>query len=223
MYKYSTNKKYNEDCLGYWNLEEASGTTRTGSHNLTDTGGSTQVNGIDGFAAAFTSTQWLTSAAAILTSGEFSIGFWYNPVSVVVNAGIVSQMIKPNPGVGTNGTFSVYQSFTGIQFGTSDGSAVNFRGTPIGTLKADSWHSVVCVFTKIDAQNRRKIWLNGFLQDDTLPLGNNPVFGGLFRIGWSSTVVGEATGNGKIDRVRLWNRPIEDREAYNFCRNPYRW
>jgi hypothetical protein len=194
--------------VGYWKLDDASGTSATDSSGNANTGtltngptwgtgrvkGDTVFDGVDDYADAGVFTD---------LTGNFTVSTW---VYINGTTSAVQDLVSKFGGTAatTNFLLEVNSSGTLVSFFVGDGNPSNAASA---TISLGQWYFVTGIW---DGTNT-KIYLNGsFIANATTPLTPD-VSGTHLFIGARSS--GLRFTNGSLDEVRIYNRALSDEEV----------
>lgn len=208
-----------QTCVGWWKLDEASGTTATDSSGAGSTGtytGSPTLNteGIFGGAMKIDGTagKYLdagTANALNLSSNYFTISAWVKFTSTSGTQWLVARDEASNRGFAW-GFISGKQTYS---VGGSGSSGVG------STLSANTWYHVV-ITSERPSLTTNKFYLNGKLDHTATGASAVPnVTGVSTSIGERKYSGFEQAFNGSIDDVRIYNRVLSDIEIYSLYRS----
>jgi hypothetical protein len=191
------------DLVAYWKLDEPNGTRfdSVGTNNLSETGSVGSTIGIQGNAADFDGTNYLSTALDGTTLTAVSIALWFK-ADDILTANVEGVLSWARTGIPVDSLpFIIIQTNSGTTRLYADG---NYRVTS-GALANNTWYHVVCTYDGTDW----KMYLDGGLIGTyTGGIGTN--------ITNANTVyVGSGFNNqfpGDIDEVGIWDRALEGSE-----------
>jgi chitodextrinase len=197
--------------IGYWKLDEGTGTTTADASGSGNTG--TLVNspgwvtGRINSALSFDTNRYVTAGAASGLANLYSTGMtvtaWIKPASAGTGSGgrIVD---KSNGGAGwslkMNGTTKV--QFAASEFATTDATRDSGASITLST-----WQHVAVTWTGSATATNIHLYINGTLSDATATNG-----AGASRDDSASPL---AIGNRPVDAARAFDGPIDDVRVYN--------
>ncbi|MCP4607895.1 MAG: hypothetical protein GY845_04175 [Planctomycetes bacterium] len=212
---------WDESLVGYWNLDENSGSSASDNSTYSNTGnlinGPQWTTGKFGSALSFDGNNdyvYCDNDESLNIANNITIETWLNPATA--GEGLSNDAVLAKAESGGDWSWQLRYNGPGNYMG------FNFNGNPEGStwvsvnqnLTPGIWYHVVGVF---DGTNI-KCYLNGIEKDTNqisgITGGNATLFIG--QDGWSNVF------NGKIDEVRIWNRalsPNEIRASYNSTAN----
>jgi Concanavalin A-like lectin/glucanases superfamily len=218
---------YNSGLVGWWKLDETSGTTAAdsqGSNNGTLVNTPTWVAGKINNALTFNgTTQYVNvpSSASLILSASWTVATWFKLTSLP-GSNQFFDLLTREDGTG-NGNYAllIHDSAAGGGCGTTGGLADlqasyrNNAGTPgNAACKADiittgTWYHAVGVYNSV-AQTL-SLYLNGVLVSSTAETLIPATTAGALTLGTS--VVYSSPTPGTIDDVRVWNRVLSAAEV----------
>jgi hypothetical protein len=207
--------------VGYWKLDEASGTRSdsVGASHLTDNNTVTSATGKVGDAGQFVKVNQeslsVTDNAALSVGGtDFSIQCWFNPVTAVAGAPLVAKYTAD--GLQRGYTLRVSAGVLNFAHGAD---SLNYDDVSGATaLSAGNWYHAVVTWK--ESTKAAIIYLNGNVDGGYTSLYATYDDASDFVIGtWSERLAIEALyQNALIDEVGLWKRvltPAEVTTLYN--------
>ena len=209
-----------QNVVGYWLLDEASGTRvdkTPNGNDLTDNNTVTQGTGHEGGSdkcAYFTraNNEYLSRAAASCVGldgmSNLTISFWFNAVTVDYSRTFVTKGTTENPNSYTV-FFYGFTPNTRIKFEINGNNVVSVYNTFLPSQ--NTWYHVACVFKSADSL---KIYINGELDNSQATTETAIVTTSSlpFIIG-NMANLGNAYGNGSIDEVAIWNCALNATEV----------
>jgi RHS repeat-associated protein len=216
----------NNNLVGYWNLNEGTGTTAndtsgTGNNGtLMNMDNTNWVAGKAGTALNFAGTNDyvdIPHSTSLNISNYLTVGVWVNP-SVASNAGYVIEkqsswhfQIGGYAGVQNRLDLTLYQN----------GSAYDTISSP--SIPTDTWTYVAFTYSKDDPTHKPKLYINGtettYSLQQAMPsnyiLYTTPNDVNIGRYGG-----GVAYFNGKIDDARIYSRVLTPAEVLALYNNP---
>ncbi len=216
--KYSDKPKVEQGLLGWWKLDDATGTMATDSsgngYNGALQGGATWSAGrlagaitLNGSASYVALPQDLFSHRNIE-----SVAFWFKTIGT---GGLLSQQVT-NPGAPgiTEGGPLLYVGLDGHLWGGFSTAPITSSIRSSTIVNNGLWHHIALVGNG----NTQKLYLDkaliGTINNPILHHGNRPVLGTAYTVNIPSSPVAEwFYFNGQIDDVRLYNRPLTAAEV----------
>jgi hypothetical protein len=213
------NASYLNGLLGYWSMDENTGTTihnvntESGSINTTNQGtwsGNTTLNyttGQIGNAGSFDGVDDYVSNTSLFISENNTISVWVKPNIFVNSIGIWSkrgtalgsEFLRLS---GTSGAITIWRN--------KDGANLWEQWTTGNVLSTSSYNNIITVYNGTN----QTIYVNGVAVVNTYTSSSNSLSNNSFYIGRDSNTY----FNGSIDEVKIWNRALsasEIAELYN--------
>jgi hypothetical protein len=191
------------DLVSYWNLNEPNGIRfdSAGTNNLTDNGGVGSTIGIQGNAADFDGTNYLSTALDGTTLTAVSIALWFKADDITTaNLEGVLSWAKTGRPKDTLAFINIQTNSGAIRLYVDS----NYKVTS-GALANNTWYHAVCTYDGTDW----KLYLDGGLA------GTYTGGIGTFITNANTVYVGSGYNNpfpGDIDEVGIWNRALEGSE-----------
>jgi len=189
------------DLVGYWRLDEGSGTIAYDSSGTgidgTLEGDPQWVAGHAGFALELDGDDWVNCGTPpeLVLTGDISITCWVNPAAFVGRQGFA--------GLDTGYVFKVHEE--GVLCFTTPG--ILDMPSPVSVIEAGVWQHVAVTFQPGQSEGI-VFYING-VETDRFTSSAVNAGGGPFRIGnnqWSETLTG------MIDEVRIYNHILTESE-----------
>lgn len=214
LYQGSQPPNCDQTCVGWWKLDETSGTSFADStyegNAATSSNSPTFTSGVYSGALTFNgSNQYLSASDAALPSGSSArtIEAWFKTTTVLTNSTYVGIL-----GYGTNSNNEAifFELGDGGTWGNGTDFGISQYGNAIGasnyTVNDGNWHFGVATF---DGTTWR-IYVDGLLRASSV-LTTNTVNTGTMTIGKDTL---NNYWNGSIDDVRVYSRALADYEIY---------
>jgi hypothetical protein len=207
--------------VGYWKLDEASGTSIADSSGSGNTG--TLQNGYSWLTSSLPSMQF-TDTAAISLNGSANTYATLGTANLPANnaAQTISVWFKDaTPDTGNHNMVALSNlTNSGVQVGLRGSNLLAWQwgGNPLASTTAPTdglWHHVAYTYDL----TWHRIYLDGVLSDSKMVTPQTGTVSGAF-IGTYSTAGGELY-NGKLDDVRVYNRALSATEVANLAGGRY--
>ena len=210
--------------VGYWKLDDASGTTATDSsgngNNGTLTNGPTwgagQVNGGVVFDGVDDRINSVSNSPQIASLTKATVSFWVNPTQI---GGIFNTLSDDFGGNGpfSNGFEITKDSWHGTQTIrlAVDGSTGDMMAHSTAVLPLSTWTHVVVVWDGSLTSTGTKFYYNGGIAGTTAQENGSGVYvpsDGRFKMGVFTG--GNSPLGGSLDEVRVYNRTLSDEEVF---------
>lgn len=208
--------------IGFWQLDEGSGTNTYDSSGNTYTGalinGPVWAVGKKGGALSFDGVDdqvKISSATSLSGLSDMTLSAWINPRSFGGNGTGQGRILGKSDNASTaRFALMLGTDGTSIQFNSGFDSVGGSWKTPTGSVPLNSWSHIALVYTH-DLASTPTIYINGVAQAVSLigaPSGNAVPDDSSFYIG-SRGINNARVFDGLIDQVRIYNRKLASSEV----------
>ncbi|HRN71002.1 MAG TPA: LamG domain-containing protein, partial [Candidatus Woesebacteria bacterium] len=228
-------KKLSAGLVGYWKMDENTGTTvvDASGNNNTGTLGSgssapTWTGGKYGSGLNFDGSGDYVDVgnqAALNMTGSRTISAWIKPT--ILREETIFSKYRWNYGLWINSSNGMLQGYVAKIAGDSNGAAHSL--TTAGAISVDSWQFVTMTFN-METDKKIRIYVNGIEQQysEQVPLDatQSSTFSQNAAIGASFGIANIYSFSGQLDEVRIYNRALDPSEVqalYEYSPGPVGW